>query len=107
MTSTRSDALTQILLIENQEKKISKSKRYRRILKSTRDLKNSSGRAIIKVENPNDFEEIVEVRRHSKIAKEYLEKYELLLKEYNDHFIELNEQKKSYKARLFDHHITE
>ena len=107
MTSTRAEALTQILLIETKEKKISSSQRYRKIRKSIRDLKNASGRSIIKVENPNDFKQIVEVRKHSKIAKEYLKKYESLLKEYDDHFLELNERKKLYKARLFDHYITE
>ena len=101
MTSTRANALTQIILIENKVKQISSSQRYRRIQKSIRDLKSSSGRTIIRIENPNDFEEIVEVRKHSKKAKEYLEEYELLLKEYEDHFTKLNERKKSYKARLF------
>ena len=101
MTSTRANALTQIILIENKVKQINSSQRYRRIQKSIRDLKNSSGSSIIRVENPNDFEEIVEVRKHSKMAKEYLEEYEVLLKEYEDHFSELNERKRSYKARLF------
>ena len=102
MSSTRAEALTKIILIENEVKKINSSQRYRRIRNSIRDLRNSSG-SIISVENPNNFEEIVEVRKHSKIAQEYLKKYESLMKEYSDHFEELNERKKSYKARLFDH----
>ena len=105
MTSTRADALTQIILIENKVKLISSSQRYRRIQKSILDLKNSSGRSIIQVENPSDFEEIVEVRKHSKVAEEYLKEYLLLMKEYEDHFTELNERKKSYKARLFSKHM--
>jgi hypothetical protein len=104
MDSTRAEALTQIFLIENKVRQISNSQRYRMIQQSVLDLKNISGRSIIEVENPADFGNTVQVRKNSKIAKEYLETYEALLKEYEIQFMELNERKKTYKARLFGPH---
>ena len=101
MDSTRAYALTQIMQIEDQVKRVTRSKRYMKIQQYVIDLKNSSGRTILNIENPGDMGKIIQVRKNSTTAKEYLKKYELLLNEYTVLFGELRERKKRLKATLF------
>jgi hypothetical protein len=101
MVSPRSHALIQIIQIEDQVKLISSSMRYRKIQQYLRILKNTSGKAIIEVENPNDMGAIIQLRKNSVIAKEYLVAYELLLYEYDVLFNELRKRKNHFKAELF------
>ncbi len=101
MDSTRAYALTQIMQIEDQVKKVTRSRRYMKIQQYVIDLKNSSGRSILNIENPGDMGKIIQVRKNSITAKEYLKQYELLLNEYTVLFGELNKRKKRLKAELF------
>ena len=101
MDSTRSSALTQIMQIEDRVKRTARSKRYRTIQQNVRDLQNSSGKSILNIENPDDMEKIIQVRKNSATAKEYLKQYELLLNEYTVLFKELRDRKKILKAELF------
>ena len=101
MDSTRAYALTQIMQIEDQVKQVTRSKRYMKIQQYIIDLKNSSGSAILHIENPGDMGKIIQVRKNSTTAKKYLKKYELLLNEYTVLFNELNKRKKRLKAELF------
>ena len=101
MDSTRAYALTQIMQIEDQVKQVTRSKRYMKIQQYIIDLKNSSGNAILHIENPGDMGKIIQVRKNSTTAKKYLKKYELLLNEYTVLFNELNKRKKRLKAELF------
>lgn len=101
MDSTRATALTQIMQIEDQVKRVSRSKRYMKIQQYVTDLKNSSGKSILDIENPGDMGKMIQVRKNSITAKEYLKQYELLLNEYTVLFGELRERKKRLKAELF------
>ena len=101
MGSTRSNALIQIMQIEDEIKRVSNSKRYMKILQYIRILKDSSGKAIINVENPNDMGKIVQLRKNSIKAKEYLKAYEDLLLEYDMHLSELRNRKKVFTTELF------
>ena len=101
MASTRAYALTQIMQIEDRVKRVTRSKRYRTIQQYVRDLKNASGKAILNIENPGDMGKIIQVRKNSTTAKEYLKQYELLLNEYTVLFKKLNKRKKRFKAELF------
>ena len=101
MDSTRAHALTQIMRIEDQVKKTARSKRYMKIQQYVIDLQNSSGSAIINIENPGEMGKIIQVRKNSDTAKKYLQKYELLLNEYTVLFNELYKRKKRLQAELF------
>ena len=101
MDSTRADALIQIMEIENQVKRVSRSKRYIKIQQYVQDLQNLNGRSILDIENPDDMGKIIQVRKNSTAAKEYLKQYELLLNEYTIQFKKLQERKKLLKTVLF------
>ena len=101
MDSTRAYALTQIMQIEDQVKQVTRSRRYMKIQQYVMDLKTSTGKSILNIENPGDMGKITQVRKNSTIAKEYLKKYELLLNEYTVLFGEINKRKKRLKAELF------
>ena len=101
MASTRASALTQIMQIEDRVKRVTRSKKYMKIQQYVRDLKNASGKAILNIENPGDMGKIIQVRKNSTTAKEYLKQYELLLNEYTVLFKKLNKRKKRFKAELF------
>ena len=64
-------------------------------------LKDVSGHALLKVENPDDMGKLVTLRKNSETAKEYLMKYEHMLKEYEVLLRELAARKNSLKAELF------
>ena len=101
MDSTRANALTQIMQIEDRVKRVTRSKRYRKINQYVIDLKNASGKSILNIENPDNMGKIIQVRKNSITAKEYLKQYEVLLNEYTVLFKELRERKKLLKAELF------
>lgn len=101
MYSKRSHALTQIIQIEDQVTQAVKSKRYRKISQNIQDLRDTNGKTIITVENPDKMDKQIQVRKNSKAAKRILQKFELLLYEYQILFKELNKQKNKYKKQLF------
>ena len=101
MDSNRAFALTRIIQIEDQVKQVVKSKRYRKISQSIHDLRDTNGKTIITLENPDKDGKQIKVRKNSKRAKKILQKYELLLYEYQILFQELNKQKNKYKKQLF------
>ena len=101
MGSTRSSALAQIMQIEDQVNRVINGKKYKKMNQYIRVLKDLSGHAILKVENPDDMGKFVELRKNSKTAKEYLKTYEHMLNEYDVLLRELAIRKRSLKAELF------
>ena len=101
MGSTRSSALAQIMQIEDQVNRVINGKKYKKMNQYIRVLKDLSGHAILKVENPDDMGKLVELRKNSKTAKEYLKTYEHMLNEYEVLLRELSIRKRSLKAELF------
>ena len=101
MGSTRSSALVQIMQIEDQVKRVINGKKYKNIQQYIRMLKNLSGHSLLKVENPDDMGKLVELRKNSKTAKEYLKTYEHMNNEYAVLLHELALRKRSLKAQLF------
>ena len=101
MGSTRSSALAQIMQIEAQVNRVINGKKYKKMNQYIRVLKDLSGHAILKVENPDDMGKLVELRKNSKTAKEYLKTYEHMINEYDVLLRELAIRKRSLKAELF------
>ena len=66
-----------------------------------RALKDVSGPALLNVENPDDMGKMVRLRKNRETAKEYLKKYEHMLKEYDVVLGELAARKNRLKAELF------
>ena len=66
-----------------------------------RELKDSSGKAILDIENPTKMGKIIKIRKNSTTAKQYLKQYELLLYEYTVLFNELHKRKNSLEKTLF------
>ena len=91
----------QIMKIEDQIKSVINGKKYIKIRQYVRVLKDLSGNAILEVENPDDMGKTVKLRKNSIAAKEYLERYELMLTEYDILLLELRKRKKSLNAKLF------
>ena len=91
----------QIMQIEDQIKSVINGKKYIKIGQYVRVLKDLSGNAILEVENPDDMGKTVKLRKNSIKAKEYLERYELMLTEYDVLLLELRKRKKSLNAELF------
>lgn len=100
MGSTRSSALIQIMRIEDEIKKVTKSKRYRVIQQNITKLNARTGTALIEVEPIND-EKTVTVRRGSTEFKVILEKNRHSLMEYETLLNELNKKKKALTTTLF------
>ena len=101
MGSTRSSALMQIMQIEDQVKHVINGKKYKKMQQYIRLLKDLSGHAILKVENPEDMGKLVELRKNSTKAKDYLKTYEHMINEYDVLLRELAVRKHSLKAELF------
>jgi hypothetical protein len=91
----------QIMKIEDQIKSVINGKKYIKIRQYVNVLKDLSGNAILEVENPNDMGKAVKLRKNSIEAKEYLERYELMLTEYDTLLLELRKRKKSLNTELF------
>jgi hypothetical protein len=91
----------QIMKIEDQIKSVINGKKYIKIRQYVSVLKDLSGNAILEVENPNDMGKAVKLRKNSIEAKEYLERYELMLTEYDTLLLELRKRKKSLNTELF------
>jgi hypothetical protein len=101
MASSRSSALMKIMRIEDQVKRVSKDKRYKQIQENVRTLKDSYGRAVVQINNPDNMEKTLTVRKNSDDATRYLEAFELMLYEYDVLMLELRKQKESLRKKLF------
>ena len=101
MANKRTAALIQIMQIQDQIKRVRKTKRYRKIQQYVRILKSFSVKSVIKVEKPDLMGKMVELRKNSKTAKEYLETYELMLYEYDALFKKLGKRRSRLKEELF------
>jgi hypothetical protein len=101
MGSKRSSALVQIMQIEEQVNQIINSKKYKKMHQYIRSLKDVSGHAILKVENPEDMGKLVTLRKNSETAKKYLKTYEHMLNEYEVLLRELAARKRGLRAELF------
>ena len=66
-----------------------------------RALKDVSGPTLLDVENPDDMGKLVRLRKNRETAKEYLKKYEHMLKEYDVLLRELAVRRQSLRAELF------
>lgn len=100
MGSTRSSALIQIMRIEDQIKKVMKSKRYRLVQQNIAKLDARTGKAIIEIE-PLDDEKAITVRRGSTESKEVMEKNRNILNEYETLLSELGKKKRALTTTLF------
>ncbi len=87
--------------IEDQIKSVINGKKYIKIQQYVRVLKDLSGNAILEVENPDDMGKTVKLRKNSVEAKKFLERYEMMLTEYDTLLLELRKRKKSLNAELF------
>ena len=93
--------MLKIMRIEDQVKRVNKDKRYRIIQESVRTLRDSYGKSLVDVANPEKMDQVVTLRKNSDTAKEYLEIYELMLYEYDVLLGELNKQKIELRNQLF------
>ena len=93
--------MLKIMRIEDQVKRVNKDKRYRIIQESVKTLRETYGKSIIEVANPENFDKKVTLRKDSDTAREYLEIYELMLYEYDVLMHELDKQKKMLRNQLF------
>lgn len=101
MASTRAYALSQIMQIEDQIKKVSNSPRYRKVQQYTKDLQDSPGISLIEVEDPENMGHVEKIRKNSPQAQEYLKTYLLLKQEYDVLFKELHQRRAKYRKSLF------
>jgi hypothetical protein len=101
MASNRSSALRKIMQIEDKIKKVRKSPRYKHIRRNIIVLKGNTGKRMIDVENPDEMEKTVTIRRNGEESKVYLAKYETKMREYDVLINELGKKKKSLTAELF------
>ncbi len=90
-----------IMRIEDEIKRVRKSKRFRQINLNITKLKARSGNAIIEVEDP-DTQKKVQVRRNSDQSKEILARYQHQLDEYDTLINELGKKKKNLTTELFE-----
>ena len=98
---TRSSTLTQIIKIDQRVQKTLKSTRYRSIQHNLRTLKNTTGHAIITVQDPQDMTKRITLRKNSEKAKQLLQRYQQLSDQYQRQFKELQKQKNTLKKTLF------
>lgn len=101
MASNRSSALRKIMQIEDRIKKVRKSPRYKHIQRNISVLQGKTGKRMIDVENPDEMEKTVTIRRNGEESKVYLAKYETKMQEYDILIHELGKKKKSLTAELF------
>ena len=101
MASNRSSALTKIMQIEERIKKVRKSPRYKHIQRNIQVLQGKTGNRMIAVENPDEMEKTVTIRRNGEESKNYLAKYQTKMLEYDVLINELGKKKKSLTAELF------
>lgn len=101
MASNRSSALRKIMQIEDQIKNVRTSPRYKHIRRNIILLTGNTGNRMIAVENPDEMEKTVTIRRNGEESKNYLAKYESKMKEYDILIHELGKKKKTLTAELF------
>ena len=87
--------------IEDQIKSVINGKKYIKISQYVSVLKDLSGNAILEVENPDEMGKTVKLRKNSTVAKEYLERYEMMLNEYDILLLELRKRKYTLNEKLF------
>ncbi len=87
--------------IEDQIKSVINGKKYIKISQYVSVLKDLSGNAILEVENPDEMGKTVKLRKNSTVAKEYLERYEMMLNEYDILLLELRKRKHTLNEKLF------
>ena len=102
MGSTRASALIKIMQIEDQIKRLVNSKKYKDIQSNITLLKSRTGKAVFKVQNPEDSDKIVEVRRHSKESQDFLVIYENMLFDYQVQLNKLGKKKRNLTTELFE-----
>jgi hypothetical protein len=101
VASTRSSALLQIIQIENEIKKIVKSKKYREIIRNLTILKNQAGHSIMELDDLDIRNRKINVRRNSITAKEYLTSYQSMLDAFETRITELGIKKSNLRKELF------
>ena len=90
-----------IMRIEDQVNRVSKDKRYKQIQENVKALKDSYGRSVVVIRNPEDMDKTITVRKNSADAKGYLETFELMLYEYDVLMLELRKKKETLRKELF------
>ena len=98
---TRRSVLTRIMEIETQLKDLILSDKYNRIKDNIRVLKDPSLLGDVRVNDPNNFDSMIEVRRNSVKSRQCLEIYEKMAHEYEERINNLNNEKKILQTELF------
>ena len=101
MGSRRSSSLMEIMQIEAKIKQMRNSTEYRHIQQNIGKLKRTSGNAVIQVQNPEEMDKMVTVRRNSVESKKFLAIYEGQLKKYAVEIEEMEKNKKGLTSKLF------
>jgi hypothetical protein len=101
MGSRRSSSLMEIMQIEAKIKQMRNSLEYRHIQQNIGKLKRTSGNAVIQVQNPEEMEKMVTVRRNSVESKKFLAIYEGQLEKYSVEIEEMEKTKKGLTSKLF------
>ena len=101
MGSRRSSSLMEIMQIEAKIKQIRNSSEYRHIQQNIGKLKRTSGNAVIQIQNPEEMDKMVTVRRNSVESKKFLAIYEGQLEKYSVEIEEMEKIKKGLTSKLF------
>ena len=101
MASKRTPTLLRIMQIDDKIKSINKDKKYKTIKQNIQALKIYNTSSIIRVNPPENLNRIVKLRRDSKTAKKYLEKYEKMILEYDTQINKLSTEREILQSKLF------
>jgi hypothetical protein len=99
--SSRSSVLLQIIQIENKVKQIINSKKYKKIRRNVAILKNQAGRSMMELDDLDNNDRKIQVRRNSKVAKEYLIRYQSMLDNFESQISQLGSKRMSLNKELF------
>ena len=97
----RRSPIMRIMEIETQLKDLILNDKYNRIKDNIRVLKDPSFLGDVRVNEPNNFDSMIEVRRNSVKSRQCLEIYEKMAHEYEERINNLNNEKKILQTELF------
>ena len=99
--ATRRSVLMRIMAIETQLKNLVHDNKYYRIQENLRMLRDKSFFGDVRVNDPHNFDSLINLRRNSAESKEYTEVYEKMSLEYEDLIDKLSIEKKQLQVELF------
>ena len=99
--TTRRSALLRIMEIETQLKNLVLDNKYYRIKDNLRMLREKSFFGDVRVNDPHNFDSMINLRRNSADSRECIEVYEKMSLEYEDLIDKLSIEKKQLQVELF------